>query len=89
MLLEHFKRIQIAEERGLVCGHGIDHLAMQPVVGMGAQGTDEFIDGREILRAREAEKARFDEIFLARLEDNRGLLAHEVTHVIEICGCHD
>src|SRR5262249_40346767 len=80
---EMFERNLVAEEEGLVGGHGFDHLGDE-----GARATlhllHEIADAGKTCLARERHQAAFDQILLVRRQIETGLVPEQFTQVLII-----
>jgi hypothetical protein len=81
---ERVEGMPIAEERRLVGGHRLDHLALQRAVTRALEPSDELAQRSEPGLARDRRQARLDEVSLPVLEHDRGLLVHELPDVVEL-----
>ena len=61
---------------------------MEIAEGHRPQVLDQTLEGGKSLQARERLETRFDEIFLAGLEQQRRVFPHEVPDVVELTGGH-
>jgi hypothetical protein len=83
MLLQHLEGRDVAEERRLVGGHRLDDLAAQRDVRP-LEHVDQLRQRIEAARFRDRQQPRLDQVLLAVLEHDPGLVEHEHSHVVEV-----
>ena len=85
---QHPEHADIPEERRLVVRHRFCDPAVEIAEGHRPQVLDQLLERGKSLLARERLETRFDEIFLAGLEQQRRVFPHEVSDVVELAGGH-
>ena len=83
-LFQPFERVLIAEEAGLVRGHRLDDLCVQPVRGLRLHLGDHVRDRGEALGSRERHEPGLEQVFFARFEDDGRAPVHELPDELEV-----
>ena len=85
---EHREHAHIPEEGGLVVRHRFRDAAVEIAERDRPQVLDQALERGESFLARERFETRFDQIFLAGLEQQRRVFPHEVSDVVEFTSGH-